>query len=129
MHNRVDTSPHEKDGPMSGLGDLLRTHVDAGAFRARWHWLRTASRGGRGGRVGRHRRWSARRRAPSTTSGPADRSITVLDLLTFRAGGTGTAAHIVPAIRSVAILLTQVGDTSPHRPPWQLGFWRYATAE
>jgi CubicO group peptidase (beta-lactamase class C family) len=41
-------------------------------------------------------------------------------------GGTGTSAHIVPRTRSVAILLTQVGDTSPHRPPWQLDFWRYA---
>jgi CubicO group peptidase (beta-lactamase class C family) len=41
-------------------------------------------------------------------------------------GGTGTSAHIVPSSSSIAILLTQVGDTSPHRPPWQLEFWRYA---
>jgi CubicO group peptidase (beta-lactamase class C family) len=39
-------------------------------------------------------------------------------------GGTGTSAHIVPATGSVAILLTQVGDTSPGRPAWQLDFWR-----
>ena len=42
-------------------------------------------------------------------------------------GGTGTSAHIVPSTSSIAILLTQVGDTSPHRPPWQLEFWRYAS--
>ena len=42
-------------------------------------------------------------------------------------GGTGTSAHIVPATRTVAILLTQVGDTSPHRPAWQLDFWRHAS--
>jgi CubicO group peptidase (beta-lactamase class C family) len=39
-------------------------------------------------------------------------------------GGTGTSAHIVPATGSVAILLTQVADTSPHRPAWQTDFWR-----
>jgi CubicO group peptidase (beta-lactamase class C family) len=41
-------------------------------------------------------------------------------------GGTGTSAHIVPATDSVAILLAQVADTSPHRPAWQLEFWRHA---
>src|SRR4051794_32962371 len=42
-------------------------------------------------------------------------------------GGTGTSAHIVPATRSVAILLTQVGVTSPAAPGWQEDFWRSAS--
>jgi CubicO group peptidase (beta-lactamase class C family) len=42
-------------------------------------------------------------------------------------GGTGTSAHIVPATSSVAVLLTQVGVTSPHTPAWQEDFWRHAT--
>lgn len=42
-------------------------------------------------------------------------------------GGTGTSAHIVPATRSVAILLTQVGVTSPGTPGWQEQFWRHAS--
>jgi CubicO group peptidase (beta-lactamase class C family) len=41
-------------------------------------------------------------------------------------GGTGTSAHITPATRSAALLFTQVGDTSPRRPVWQLDFWRRA---
>jgi len=41
-------------------------------------------------------------------------------------GGTGTSAHIIPATRSVAILLTQVGVTSPVAPSWQEDFWRRA---
>jgi CubicO group peptidase (beta-lactamase class C family) len=42
-------------------------------------------------------------------------------------GGTGTSAHIIPATRSVAILLTQVGVTSPVTPSWQEDFWRHAS--
>ncbi len=42
-------------------------------------------------------------------------------------GGTGTSAHIVPATRTVAILLTQVGVTSPGTPSWQEHFWRHAS--
>jgi CubicO group peptidase (beta-lactamase class C family) len=41
-------------------------------------------------------------------------------------GGTGTAAHLVPATDTVAILLTQVGVTSPGTPAWQEDFWRHA---
>jgi hypothetical protein len=42
-------------------------------------------------------------------------------------GGAGTSAHVVPATRSVVFLLAQVGDTGPHRPAWQLDFWRHAS--
>lgn len=42
-------------------------------------------------------------------------------------GGTGTTAHIIPAARSVAILLAQVGVTSPGAPSWQEDFWRHAS--
>jgi CubicO group peptidase (beta-lactamase class C family) len=44
-------------------------------------------------------------------------------------GGTGTSAHIIPATRSVAILLTQVGVTSPVTPSWQEDFWRHASRQ
>ncbi|MFA3876719.1 serine hydrolase domain-containing protein [Streptomyces sp. MMCC 100] len=39
-------------------------------------------------------------------------------------GGTGTTAHIVPATGTVAILLTQVGMTSPAPTPLMRDFWR-----
>ncbi|MFD5315441.1 serine hydrolase domain-containing protein [Streptomyces sp. NPDC127098] len=41
-------------------------------------------------------------------------------------GGSGTAAHLVPAARGVAILLTQVCMTGPTPPPLMREFWRYA---
>ncbi|MDT0322188.1 serine hydrolase domain-containing protein [Streptomyces millisiae] len=41
-------------------------------------------------------------------------------------GGSGTAAHLVPATRGVAILLTQVCMTGPTPPPLMREFWRYA---
>ncbi|GAA3133036.1 serine hydrolase domain-containing protein [Streptomyces rameus] len=41
-------------------------------------------------------------------------------------GGTGTAAHIVPATGAVAILLTQVAATGPAPAPVIREFWRYA---
>jgi CubicO group peptidase (beta-lactamase class C family) len=41
-------------------------------------------------------------------------------------GGTGTSAHVTPATGTVAILLTQVGVTSPQQTPLQRDFWRYA---
>ncbi|HET9658780.1 MAG TPA: hypothetical protein VFP05_00510, partial [Thermomicrobiales bacterium] len=41
-------------------------------------------------------------------------------------GGTGTSAYIVPATRSVAILLTQVG-IGPQPPRGLLDFWGYAS--
>jgi CubicO group peptidase (beta-lactamase class C family) len=44
-------------------------------------------------------------------------------------GGTGTTAHIVPATDSVAILLTQVGVTSPETPSWQEDFLRHASRD
>jgi CubicO group peptidase (beta-lactamase class C family) len=44
-------------------------------------------------------------------------------------GGTGTSAHVIPATGTVAILLTQVGVTSPDGPtPLQRDFWTYAAA-
>lgn len=43
-------------------------------------------------------------------------------------GGTGTAAHIVPATGTVTILLSQVAMTSPAPPPLMRDFWR-STAE
>jgi CubicO group peptidase (beta-lactamase class C family) len=41
-------------------------------------------------------------------------------------GGTGTAAHVVPATGMVTVLLTQVAMTSPVAPPVMREFWRYA---
>jgi CubicO group peptidase (beta-lactamase class C family) len=41
-------------------------------------------------------------------------------------GGTGTSAHVVPSTGRVAILLTQVGATSPTTPPLLRDFWTYA---
>jgi CubicO group peptidase (beta-lactamase class C family) len=41
-------------------------------------------------------------------------------------GGTGTAAHIVPATGTVTILLTQRELTGPTSPPYMREFWRYA---
>ncbi|MGW7564453.1 serine hydrolase domain-containing protein [Streptomyces sp. NPDC054757] len=41
-------------------------------------------------------------------------------------GGTGTAAHIVPATGTVTILLSQVEMTGPTPPPLMRDFWRYA---
>ncbi|TDC09008.1 class A beta-lactamase-related serine hydrolase [Streptomyces sp. 8K308] len=41
-------------------------------------------------------------------------------------GGSGTAAHLVPATGGVAILLTQVAMTRPTPPPVMREFWRYA---
>lgn len=41
-------------------------------------------------------------------------------------GGSGTAAHIVPAAHSITILLTQVPMTSPTPPPVMREFWTYA---
>jgi CubicO group peptidase (beta-lactamase class C family) len=41
-------------------------------------------------------------------------------------GGTGTSAHLTPSTGTVAILLTQVGVTSPAPSPLQLDFWSYA---
>lgn len=41
-------------------------------------------------------------------------------------GGTGTSAHVIPATGTVAILLTQVGMTSPTPVPLQTAFWTYA---
>jgi CubicO group peptidase (beta-lactamase class C family) len=38
-------------------------------------------------------------------------------------GGTGTSAHLTPSTGTVAILLTQVGVTSPAPNPLQLDFW------
>jgi CubicO group peptidase (beta-lactamase class C family) len=41
-------------------------------------------------------------------------------------GGTGTAAHVVPAAGTVAILLTQVQMPGPTPTPLMRDFWRYA---
>jgi CubicO group peptidase (beta-lactamase class C family) len=43
-------------------------------------------------------------------------------------GGSGTSAHLIPSTGTVAILLTQVGVTSPAPVPLQLEFWSYAAA-
>ncbi|MFL6110734.1 MAG: serine hydrolase domain-containing protein [Catenulispora sp.] len=40
-------------------------------------------------------------------------------------GGTGTAAHVVPATGSVTILLSQTSMTSPEPPPLHTAFWAY----
>ncbi|MFE7961103.1 serine hydrolase domain-containing protein [Streptomyces sp. NPDC057413] len=41
-------------------------------------------------------------------------------------GGTGTAAHVVPATGAVTILLTQVAAMSPEPAPVIRDFWQYA---
>jgi CubicO group peptidase (beta-lactamase class C family) len=41
-------------------------------------------------------------------------------------GGSGTAAHIVPATGAVSILLTQASMTGPIPPAIMREFWRYA---
>ncbi|WP_434482061.1 hypothetical protein [Streptomyces sp. NBC_01340] len=41
-------------------------------------------------------------------------------------GGTGTAAHIVPATGTVTILLTPCGLPGPAFPSWMRDFWTYA---
>jgi CubicO group peptidase (beta-lactamase class C family) len=41
-------------------------------------------------------------------------------------GGTGTAAHVVPATGAITILLTQVQMTGPTPTPLMRGFWRSA---
>jgi CubicO group peptidase (beta-lactamase class C family) len=41
-------------------------------------------------------------------------------------GGTGTAAHVVPATGTIAILLTQVQMAGPTPTPLMRDFWRYA---
>ncbi|MEU2625280.1 serine hydrolase domain-containing protein [Streptomyces sp. NPDC007157] len=41
-------------------------------------------------------------------------------------GGTGTAAHILPATGTVAILLTPCGLPGPAFPLWMRDFWTYA---
>ncbi|PPS91450.1 serine hydrolase domain-containing protein [Streptomyces sp. MH60] len=41
-------------------------------------------------------------------------------------GGTGTAAHVVPATGAITILLTQVAATGPVPAPVIREFWRYA---
>jgi CubicO group peptidase (beta-lactamase class C family) len=43
-------------------------------------------------------------------------------------GGVGTSAHLTPSTGTVAILLTQVGVTSPAPYPLLLDFWRCAAA-
>jgi CubicO group peptidase (beta-lactamase class C family) len=43
-------------------------------------------------------------------------------------GGSGTAAHVVPATGTVAILLTQVQLTGPTPTPLMREFWRYSAA-
>jgi CubicO group peptidase (beta-lactamase class C family) len=43
-------------------------------------------------------------------------------------GGTGTAAHIVPASGTVGVLLTQVQMTGPTPTPLMREFWQYAFA-
>lgn len=40
-------------------------------------------------------------------------------------GGSGTAAHIIPAVRSITILLTQVAMTSPTPNTIMREFWSY----
>ncbi|MBB5867585.1 CubicO group peptidase (beta-lactamase class C family) [Allocatelliglobosispora scoriae] len=41
-------------------------------------------------------------------------------------GGTGTAAHVIPATATVSILLTQVGMAGPTPPQMMRDLWRYA---
>jgi len=41
-------------------------------------------------------------------------------------GGTGTTAHITPATRTIAILLSQLQMSSPTPPDLMREFWRYA---
>ncbi|MGW1594404.1 serine hydrolase [Streptomyces sp. NPDC002343] len=41
-------------------------------------------------------------------------------------GGTGTAAHVIPATGAVTILLTQVAAMGPVPAPVIREFWRYA---
>jgi CubicO group peptidase (beta-lactamase class C family) len=41
-------------------------------------------------------------------------------------GGTGTAAHLIPATGTVTILLTQVAMPGPTPTPLMRDFWRYA---
>jgi CubicO group peptidase (beta-lactamase class C family) len=41
-------------------------------------------------------------------------------------GGTGTAAHILPATGTVTILLTPCGLPGPALPSWMRDFWTYA---
>jgi CubicO group peptidase (beta-lactamase class C family) len=41
-------------------------------------------------------------------------------------GGTGTAAHIVPADGTVTILLSQLQMAGPTPPALMRDFWRYA---
>ena len=41
-------------------------------------------------------------------------------------GGTGTSAHIIPALATVSILLTQVEMTNPTPPRLMRDFWAYA---
>jgi CubicO group peptidase (beta-lactamase class C family) len=41
-------------------------------------------------------------------------------------GGTGTAAHVVPATGMTTILMSQVAMTSPAPPALMRDFWRYA---
>jgi CubicO group peptidase (beta-lactamase class C family) len=43
-------------------------------------------------------------------------------------GGTGTAAHVIPATDSVTVLLTQVEMSGPTPPAVMRDFWRYAAA-
>ena len=40
-------------------------------------------------------------------------------------GGTGTSAHIIPALDTVSILLTQVEMTNPTPPRLMRDFWEY----
>lgn len=40
-------------------------------------------------------------------------------------GGTGTAAHIVPATRTVTVLLTSCGLPGPTFPSWMRDFWAH----
>lgn len=44
-------------------------------------------------------------------------------------GGTGTAAHIVPATGTVAIMLTQVEMAGPRPPRTMRDFWRHVAGE
>lgn len=41
-------------------------------------------------------------------------------------GGSGTAAHVVPATNTVTVLFTQASMTGPTPPPIMREFWRYA---
>jgi CubicO group peptidase (beta-lactamase class C family) len=43
-------------------------------------------------------------------------------------GGTGTAAHVIPATGTVTILLTQREMTGPTPPTYMREFWRYAAS-